>query len=238
MERQTDLIVGDGRMAFHLKSLYERTSIPFEQWTRAESSLENLKRLAEQSRFILLAVPDRAIREMVAVLGESVEVRIVHFSGLTYLPHILGLHPIAAFGNVLYPLDFYKNLNWTTDQKRTQWPPFIFKSPLFIEPSNKPLYHALLSMCSNLPQLLALIAQRQFSQWNWPLGTLDSLIESTSRLMKENHSEMPTGPIFRGDHSTVEAHLDALYESDLFDVYREFKALAEKFMKQSEKGDQ
>lgn len=180
---------------------------------------------------VLVAVPDAAIAEV----AQRVPVGpwVAHVSGATWLraldPHTrrFSVHPLQTLARDRGPdqLDgAWAAVTAETDEAReaARWlADTLGLHPFDLADADKPLYHAGAAMASNFLVTLYRAAARLLEESNAPPQALVPLMTRTI----ENGFAL-TGPIARGDWSTVEAHLLALEERapDLVPLYR---ALAE-----------
>ncbi len=180
---------------------------------------------------VLLAVPDAAIAEV----AHSVPVGpwLAHVSGATSLgalePHTrrFSVHPLQTLTRQrgAEQLDgAWAAVTAETDEARetARWlAQTLGLHPFDLADADKPLYHAGAAMASNFLVTLYRAAARLLEETGAPPEALLPLMTRTI----ENGFAL-TGPIARGDWSTVEAHLRALEERapDLVPLYR---ALAE-----------
>jgi len=180
---------------------------------------------------VLVAVPDAAIAEV----AQRVPVGpwVAHVSGATTLgaldPHTrrFSVHPLQTLARDRGPdqLDgAWAAVTAETDEAReaARWlADTLGLHPFDLADADKPLYHAGAAMASNFLVTLYRAAARLLEESNAPPEALVPLMTRTI----ENGFAL-TGPIARGDWSTVEAHLLALEERapDLVPLYR---ALAE-----------
>jgi predicted short-subunit dehydrogenase-like oxidoreductase (DUF2520 family) len=180
---------------------------------------------------VLLAVPDGAIAEV----AQQVPIGpwLAHVSGATSLaaldPHIrrFSVHPLQTLTRDRGPEQLdgaWAAVTAETDEARTvaRWLANTLGLHAFdLADADKPLYHAGAAIASNFLVTLHQAAARLFQESGAPAEALVPLMTRTI----ENGFVL-TGPIARGDWSTVEAHLRALEERapDLVPLYR---ALAE-----------
>jgi len=180
---------------------------------------------------ILLAVPDAAITEV----AQHVEIGpwIAHVSGATPLaalePHTrrFSVHPLQTLTRERGPEQLdgaWGAVTAETGEAReaARWlAETLGLHPFDLADADKPLYHAGAAMASNFLVTLYRAASRLLEESDAPPEALLPLMTRTI----ENGFVL-TGPIARGDWSTVEAHLHALEERapDLVPLYR---ALAE-----------
>jgi len=176
---------------------------------------------------VLLCVPDSAIRPVAETVAPGPW--IAHVSGATSLtalaPHTnrFGLHPLQTFtrrrgadqldgawGAVTAESDEAREKGtWLAVQLGLR--PFVLREECRV------LYHAGAAMASNYLVTLYRSASRLFERAGAPPEALLPLIQRTI----DNGFEL-TGPIARGDWSTVAAHLGAVQEQapEIEPVYR------------------
>jgi len=180
---------------------------------------------------VLLAVPDAAIADV----AQRVEIGpwVAHISGATSLraldPHVrrFSVHPLQTLTRErgAEQLDgAWAAVTAETEEARAaaRWLANTLGLHTFdLADADKPLYHAGAAMASNFLVTLHAAAARLLEESHAPPEALIPLMTRTI----ENGFVL-TGPIARGDWSTVEAHLRALEERapDLVPLYR---ALAE-----------
>ena len=183
------------------------------------------------AELLLLAVPDAAIADVAQRI--PIGPWIAHVSGATSLaaldPHIrrFSVHPLQTLTRErgAEQLDgAWAAVTAETDEARAtaRWLAEKLGLHAFdLADADKPLYHAGAAMASNFLVTLHQAAARLLAETDAPPEALVPLMTRTI----ENGFVL-TGPIARGDWSTVEAHLRALEERapDLVPLYR---ALAE-----------
>ena len=176
---------------------------------------------------VLLAVPDSAI----AGVAQEVPIGpwLAHVSGATPLsalePHVrrFSVHPLQTLSRERGPEQLdgaWAAVTAETDEARTaaRWLANTLGLHTFdLADADKPLYHAGAAMASNFLVTLHAAAARLLEETGAPAEALVPLMTRTI----ENGFVL-TGPIARGDWSTVEAHLAALEERapDLVPLYR------------------
>lgn len=180
---------------------------------------------------LLLAVPDAAIAEVAQRL--PIGPWVAHVSGATPLtalaPHTrrFSVHPLQTLTLERGPEQLdgaWGAITYETDEARetARWlAETLGLRPFPLRDEDKPLYHAGAAIASNFLVTLHRAASRLMRESDVPPEALLPLMERTMT----NGFEL-TGPIARGDWSTVEAHLAALEQRapDLVPLYR---ALAE-----------
>ncbi|MDQ2853723.1 MAG: DUF2520 domain-containing protein [Chloroflexota bacterium] len=180
---------------------------------------------------VLLAVPDAAIADV----AQRVPIGpwLAHVSGATSLsaldPHTrrFSVHPLQTLTRERGPQQLdgaWAAVTAETDEARREarWlADTLGLHPFDLADADKPLYHAGAAMASNFLVTLHHAAARLLEESHAPPEALVPLMTRTI----ENGFVL-TGPIARGDWTTVDAHLRALEERapDLVPLYR---ALAE-----------
>lgn len=183
------------------------------------------------AELVLLAVPDAAIPEV----AQRVPIGpwVAHVSGATPLaalePHRrrFSVHPLQTLSRERGPEQLdgaWAAITFETDAAGAMagWlAETLGLRPFPLADADKPLYHAGAAMASNFLVTLYRAAARLMDETGAPPEALVPLMRRTI----ENGFVL-TGPIARGDWSTVEAHLRALEDRapDLVPLYR---ALAE-----------
>jgi hypothetical protein len=223
------LAIGGGRATRHFTHYLSLKSIPYEIWTRAES-IDRLYEKASRASHILVLINDDAI---VPFLKEHPRLSegsraLVHFSGRLTTPLAIGAHPLMTFPERhLYDLAVYESIPFIVDQRERPFSeilPKLSNSHYALAPAQKPLYHALCAMAGNFTGLLW---EKLFSDFETRLGipraaALPYLQAISANLISAEGKSVLTGPLARGDQSTVESHLSALKNDPYERVYRAF----------------
>ena len=180
---------------------------------------------------VLLCVPDGAISEVAAAFEPGPWV--AHMSGATPLsaldPHArrFSVHPLQTFTKRrgAEQLDgAFAAVSAEAAEAREagfELARTLGLTPFELHDSARVLYHAGASIASNFLVTLHRAASRLFEDAGAPPEALEPLMRRTI----ENGFEL-TGPISRGDWSTVEAHVRAIRESRP-ELERLYTALAE-----------
>jgi predicted short-subunit dehydrogenase-like oxidoreductase (DUF2520 family) len=180
----------------------------------------------EDPELVLLCVPDSAIAEVAASIAEGPWV--AHVSGATPLaalaPHErrFSVHPLQTFtrGRGADQLDgAWAAVTAETDEARTVgvWlAETLGLRPFDLADSARTLYHAGAVFGSNYVVTLQRAAALLFASAGAPPEALVPLMRRTI----ENDFEL-TGPISRGDWTTIEAHRAAIHAElpELDDLY-------------------
>jgi predicted short-subunit dehydrogenase-like oxidoreductase (DUF2520 family) len=186
---------------------------------------------ATDAALVLLCVPDTAIRDVARTIAPGPWV--AHVSGATPLaaldPHIrrFTVHPLQTFTRTrgAEQLDgAWAAVTADTDagRARARWlAETLSLRPFDLADDQRILYHCGAAMASNFLVTLYRAASRALAKAGAPPEALLPLMRRTI----DNNFEL-TGPIARGDWTTVDAHLTALGK-DLPDLVPVYRALAE-----------
>lgn len=183
------------------------------------------------AELILLAVPDAAIPGVARRVG--IGPWVAHVSGATHLSaldpheHRFSVHPLQTFTRARGPEQLdgaWAAVTFETDAaaERGRWlATTLGLRPFDLADAERTRYHAGAVVASNYLVTLHRVASRLLDGSGAPPDALVPLMRRTI----ENGFEL-TGPIARGDWTTVEAHLAELQarDPDLVPLYR---ALAE-----------
>jgi len=183
------------------------------------------------SELVLLCVPDSVIAEV----AEDVRIGpwVAHVSGATRLsaldPHErrFSVHPLQTLTRDRGPEQLdgaWGAISGETDEAlaRARWlAEALGLRPFEVADADRTLYHAAAVIGGNFLVTLHRVATRLLEQAGAPPEAIVPLMTRTI----ENGFDL-TGPIARGDWSTVEAHLAALEERDP-DLVPLYRALAE-----------
>ncbi len=227
----------------------EATAAAFSMLTGISATFDNVD-AATQGDIVLITVPDRSIS---AVLDELVAGQRLRRGQV--LLHTCGalsgevLAPARHFGvavGSMHPLQSFADI----ETARQNLPGSAFAidgdpeaiaaanrlvidlggRTLFVPPQERVLYHAAACMASNYLIVLLNMAERLMGRWTLEqqdaLQALLPLVNGTLRnVSTRGTTEALTGPISRGDASTVAHHLKALPEEFLA-VYQSLGAAA------------
>ena len=169
------------------------------------------------AELVLLCVPDRAIAEVARAVEPGPWV--AHVSGATPLaaldphPRRFGIHPLQTFTAHRGPEQL--DGAWaavTAEGEAARGAGFSLARllglrPFALDDGSRAAYHAGAAIASNYLVTLRRAAGSLFEAAGAPPEALEPLMRRTI----ENDFEL-TGPIDRGDWSTVAAHLDAIRE--------------------------
>lgn len=225
------LLIGDGRIAQHLKSYLRLKKINFASWSR-KNSVDELQQRAQRSKVALIAVTDSAIEELSCTLPSHLTK--IHFSGTLHFNDCIGVHPLMTFGSEPYTEEFYDKIPLIVDQEATQlnWLSELPNPKHWIRPEDKALYHALCHLSGNYPKLLWENFFRVFEErLGMPRKLLEPFLKSSLNQALESKTDLLAGPFGRKDRHTIESHKEALQGlPKLHQIYNDFHQL---FLKES-----
>lgn len=254
---KTITIIGSGNVASHLaKAFYQSGIIIQGVYSRTynnavklanqvqSKALNNLEEISDNSDLIILAVPDIAIKDVARQLSVK-QSFVVHVSGST---PIEALKPFFKNYGVFYPLQTF-----TKDR-----PLDYSKIPVCIEANNQEntlklqnlainftedvrftnnherlVIHLSAVYASNFVNYMNVIASDLLQRENISRDILFPLIRETmNKLIKNEPRNVQTGPAVRGDHGTLQKHVEIL-STDLENqkIYRVLSEEIQKYFK-------
>lgn len=220
-------ILGGGRAAWAFGSAWKRIGWPMSGvWLRddshshiaelLETARMDMADLARDSEVLLVAVSDRAIAEVAAMIPET-EGLIFHASGaMLSMRDGFSLHPLKSLPPVGMPSDLAGTLLVFEGQhRRTAKLIAAAMDARFCEvaPEQKALYHAAAVFGSNYVAASLEIAQRLMARAGVTDVREDLVALAQSAIENwRNHEDAKrfTGPAARGDNAVIAQHLDAL----------------------------
>lgn len=218
------LIIGDGRVARHFSHYLSLLQIPCRQWSRSQEL--SLSETIKDSSQILLLISDSAIESFIEAHACLSGKRLVHFSGQLVTDRAYGAHPLMTFGPELYTLQDYQKIPWILERGSPSFSELLPGLPnphFFIAKQEKNYYHALCVMANNFTTLLwSKFFNAMDDRFQIPKENLLPLLRRTMMNMCGDHNNVLTGPLARGDASTIEANLASLEGDSYAEVYRAF----------------
>ncbi len=218
------LIVGRGRLARHLGFYFTTKGISHTFWDRSQSQSE-LKKSINGCDAILLAISDSSLSEFLQMHADLLQTPkwVVHFSGAMVLEGAWGAHPLMSFGEGLYPESVYETIPFVVEEDASQFHKIFpeLSNPVFaISPERRALYHALCVVSGNFTTLVwETIFERAESQLDLPRSIFFPYMKQVVANVQEFGGKALTGPLVRGDRSTVASNLNALKGDRLADLY-------------------
>lgn len=217
-------IIGDGRLATHFAHYFSCLKIPFQQWSRQQDPrLQQLPQVIEQSTRLLLMISDQALPTFIEQHVKTKPQFMCQFSGCISLPGVIGLHPLHSFANHLYDVSQYESIPLITDESTLDYQallPGLKNQCYYIPQADKGLYHALCVLAGNYSTMLWQKCLSEFSnRWQIPGEALHPYMQGVLDNLKQDPINALTGPLVRGDWSTVEANHEALAGDDYQSVY-------------------
>lgn len=233
------LLLGSGRLSRHLLRYFSLQGLSFTTWdfprdltdafysilTDAEKPVTHLWILVSDAAISTVAAP---ILEHFRTKSLSVAPMFLHASGARVIPGLRSVHPLMTFGNEYYNLATYHRIPFVLEpQYDGETEKTILgglpNPAVFLDAEKRPLYHAFVSASGNFPSLLwADVFHRFEKDLSLPRELLAPfLFQSLTNLIRSGE-EAITGPLIRGDHSTVRAHQTSLAGSPLGELYAAF----------------
>jgi hypothetical protein len=228
-EQPNILLIGDGRLlARHLRRYFQQLNLNHAIWSRrmeAEECCPALRVLVQSDTRALLAISDRAVEPFIRSHPELRKAVRVHFSGRLASSLAIGAHPMFSFAGTFYDREFYERIPFVIDQGSPPLASLIPGLPnpcFFIEPEQRERYHALCVLAGNFTTLLW---RKLFFELDTKLGmprqqALPYLV-SVMRGLAGTGAPL-SGPLTRGDRTTLRHNLAALKGDPFEQVYGAF----------------
>lgn len=221
-------ILGGGRAAWAFGSAWRRIGWPLSGvWLRDESHshiaelLEtarvDLTDLAHDSELLLIAVSDRAIPAIAAMIPEETDAIVFHAAGaLQSIRGGFSLHPLRALPPLGVPSDLEGTLLvFEGEHRRTAKLIAAAVGARFAEvaPGQKPLYHAAAVFGSNYVAAMLELSRRLMKDAGVEGADADLVALAQSAIdnwLRHDDAQRFTGPAARGDLEVLAHHREAL----------------------------
>jgi predicted short-subunit dehydrogenase-like oxidoreductase (DUF2520 family) len=207
---------------------------------------------AAKGHVIFLCLPDGEIKKVAAGLARAnidwTQKIVLHTSGLLPADALnplkkkgaltVSFHPVQSFARKDTSPGHFKGVYFGLEGKREglalarKIVRQLGGYPLILRSEAKPFYHVACSMTSNFLVILLDVAVRLLKQAGVEekkaMKLLFPLVEGTLRNVKKfDITNSLTGPVLRGDSSSIKAHLDALRRfPEYAEAYRKLSLLA------------
>ncbi len=234
------VLVGNGRLALHLSSLFDLTGIPFKKIINSRfitpNDINNLYLTEHEETYFWLAISDDALIEIATKIQKITKnAKFIHSSGVQGFKNFYKFHPLFSFSNQLYLKEKYFEIPWALNELSNQSNlknifSFIHKSFL-IEDKNAELYHALAVVSSNFPAILWAECKKLSEENGIPFQIYLPLVLQTLENISLHGSKALTGPLVRNDEDTIRKHLQILNSKQFDNLYKVFQS----FVKQPNK---
>ena len=218
-------LIGSGRAARHFARYLALLNIPFKTWARREDLGVSPAQKLQDCGTLLLLIRDGAIDSFIQQNPEIKQHRLVHFSGALTIKGCYGTHPLTSFGHDLENLEYYEQIVFVSEKADCNFKelfPELSNTFFSIEPSHKPLYHALCVLSGNFSVLLWQKLFEGLRTLNISEAAGQHYLQAVTQNILRNPGAALTGPLARGDQGTLTKNFTAL-EGDPFQrVYAAF----------------
>lgn len=219
------LIIGNGRVARHIRHYFALLAIEYHQWNRS-LSVEQLSLLAAAATHILLLISDDAIEPFIASHLQGVSGLLIHFSGSLVTARAVGAHPLMTFGNILYSEADYRAIPFVIDEDA---PPFeellpgLPNSHVRLSSEQKAKYHALCVISGNFSCMLWQKLMSDFEhELKLPASIAYPYLQRQMQNLMNDYRTALTGPLPRHDQMTIHKNLQSLNGDPFQQIYQAF----------------
>jgi predicted short-subunit dehydrogenase-like oxidoreductase (DUF2520 family) len=224
-------IVGNGRVASHFRHYFSLLGVPFQTWSRQESTATPPDAFAA-CRTVVLLIRDKAIVPFIDTWPALRDRHLVHCSGSLVTPMAAGAHPLMTFGPTLYALHDYRAIPFVLDTTDTSLADLLpgLPNPWFTIPrTERAYYHALCVMAGNFSVLLWSKLFDEFeTRFGLPRSAAFPYLERVTANLMTDAEHALTGPLSRGDAQAIAANVAALDGDPFQAVYEAFVRAYEK----------
>lgn len=226
------------KAGYHMTSIYDKSSPALRRASRytGVKSCKNLLEVVQKTDAVLITTSDDEILSVCKKLGCSPDIKnkfVFHMSGAGGLDllepaqksgaSIASIHPLQSFSSVDQAI---KNIpgsyfGVTADTKALKPAKNIIRKiggiPIVVSAEQKPLYHAAACIASNYLVSLIHITESiytsiGFREKDVRKAFMPLIYGSLKNVEKSGCVLALTGPIVRGDYTTVEKHIKAIRE--------------------------
>jgi predicted short-subunit dehydrogenase-like oxidoreductase (DUF2520 family) len=227
-EQPDILLIGDGRLARHLRRYFDQLRLNYAMWSRrleAAKCCPALEVLVQSDTRALLAISDRAVEPFIRSHPELRKAVRVHFSGRLASSLAIGAHPMFSFAGTFYDRELYERIPFVIDRGSPPLASLIPGLPnpcFFIEPEQRERYHALCVLAGNFTTLLwRKLFFELDAELRMPRQQALPYLESIMGGLGGTGAPL-SGPLSRGDQTTLRRNLAALKGDPFAQVYGAF----------------
>lgn len=221
---QKYLIIGNGRMAKHFCHYLRLLNLSFTSWSRATGTEQSLHVALQQASHVIVLISDAAIPQFVKQWQKDHQDKIwVHFSGQLNHPTVFSAHPLMSFANELYDLATYHCVPFVLTQDTlpfNQLLPSLPNKAHAIPADLKTFYHAMCVISGNFTSLVWNKFFNELQNLGVPRKIAIPYLQKITQNLINDPKNALTGPLVRGDQSTIRAHLKALEDDDFLPIYQ------------------
>ena len=228
------LLIGDGRLANHLRHYFDLLGLSFDTWSRSVNTENDLDAKALKAHRILLLISDDSIESFANIHlkshlhQQSINKMIIHCSGTLTCKNIIGAHPLQSFvmGH-RDALDEYEQVCFFYESNKhfdfADILPDLTNPSYAIDTDKKSYYHALCVGANNFTTILwQSFAKRMLEEFDVPFEKLQYYLNTTTKNIEKDIDTALTGPFIRNDKCTIENNLSSLVNDDFKLIYKAF----------------
>ncbi len=224
------LFIGNGNVSKNLFFYFKSLGVDCSVWSRSLSSEKDLRKQVDEASIILLALPDKALKNVFDEYPVLRKQACFHFSGSFYSDDIKGLHPLMSFAKEeVLSLEVLRKMNFGIDFSLNEFRetfPFLLNPVFEISSEMKTYYHFLCVLTGNFTKYLWQFAKNEFEL---RFQNSEALIPYLEQTMKEVLSDENffTGPLERKESEIIKKYHTELKDKkelrDLLSSFYEFR---------------
>lgn len=221
-------IIGNGRMAKHIRHYFDFLKLNYHSWSRNNNDHNELHDVLSSSSHALLLINDDAIDNFILthIKNRYPHLLITHFSGCLISNFAYSAHPLQTFTEELYSFEDYKKIPFMVDDNAPSFSELLpgLNNPNYkIKKEEKAYYHALCVLANNFSTLLWHKFQTEMqNRFQVDPFDLAPYLKQTFKNIQNNSSQALTGPIQRKDTKTLMINLNALKDDEYYEIFKAF----------------
>lgn len=219
------LLIGNGRVARHMRHYFSLLNLPYSSWHRGEPIADLLSCIAHATH-ILVLISDHSIEPFIETHLRHTHATLIHCSGSLATPLAYSAHPLTTFSETLYPLEQYQHIPFILDKHYSPQNPLLPGLPnrhFYLDPNQKAKYHALCVASGNFSCLLWQKLFHTFeTEFALPREVAHIYLQQQMQNLIDDPYHALTGPLIRNDQQTLQKNIDALDNDPLQKIYQSF----------------
>lgn len=233
------LIIGSGKVARQLSSYMAGRQWNFQQWSRSQNEIDELKYKVTSATHILILISDSSIESFYQfnVKPHIQNQLCIHMSGALEIPEMIGIHPLASITPTMLNSEQFEKIHFitTTDKPLCEILPGFKNQTHSIRPELKAKYHSICVMSGNFTVILWQKIFQEFDFLQIPKSAIEIYMTQIFENIKRTPYQALTGPLARKDDLTIRKNIASLENDPYQQIYSSFvKAIYPEFYQNKE----
>jgi len=216
-------VIGNGRLATHLRYYLSSLCIPVIQWHRHCDT--PVAHAMDSVQHIIIAIPDDAIDPFIDQRPDLKAKCLIHCSGCLSSKNSHMAHPLMTFGPTIYHKNQYLKIPFILEKSGPAFSELLpgLPNPHYrIAQQDQALYHALCVLANNgITLLLQHVLKEIEATLSLPHSVIKPILEHTIHNVLTDPRHALTGPWVRHDTNSIAQNLHALKNTPLEPLYQQ-----------------